>query len=817
MNNEEFKKAPPPASGKPPRVPYHWFYFLLMAMGIISALWLHGHPIYTVTVIGLLLPCSLAAYVPYKYFTRGQRFYAMVVFAVSAVVWGIFRLLEKEPVDKILIESICLLGLSFSFSPRRRDFGYMLLIAVLLLLYGSLLPRAIYLFIIPLAFVMGMMMLYGTRTNGLSGDPDLAVPVFRFSWGKIFLHLLLVVGLWAYIYSLFPKEDAKSSAGLFITSFRNQNESYMPPKVNEWFKREKVKSGNSGSIVQGGKPSTLGNQGQKVKTEKQDGMKSSGDGSGLPGKDLLFRVKCPVKLYWVGQLYDYYNGDLWTASEAMKRQRKLRKSEYYSRTIPQRITIEKWVSSVLFSAYRVDYITPDTVQQLPLDSNFFHYWFKEKSVLPALPFSYVAYSEVESTEVLKHRNRIWMEYVSPKIYLQLPSKEITPRVRSLAAHIIRNIDDPYKKAIALRDFLRNNYKYQMISKRTPAGREAVDFFLFELREGHCEYFASAMAVLARICGLPSRVATGFSPGNYNALTKMFDVHEYHAHAWTQVYIEKYGWLTLDATPPGSIISRTSPLAIGQWYDPFGNEWKVNPPELAMRTQELATPGWISGKKESEEDGEMSAADQLLYDLVMLPEKAGALIDKLASIYKKQNAKMFSFKKYFQNLRLKVENFFNSLKKRMFGMKLWLKKHWLGVGLGFAGVIIFLLLLPRIILFFLRRHDQRRCRRWLEEAGTHCELAPSRSIRFSYLTVRKSLELHCLQREKNIDLLDYAAIIISHYPQIGHDVLAVFFIYNQLEYSPVLPSSSQSRIALARAEKIHAALNAPEWKQQSAHQ
>ncbi len=797
--------------GHPPKVPYHWFYFMLMALGIISALWLHGHPIYTVTILGLLLPCSLANYIPYKYFSRNQRFFTMSLFALAAVGWGVFRFMAREQVDKLLIESICLLALCFSFSPRRRDFGYMLLIAVLLLLYGSLLPRAIYLFIIPIAFILGMLMIYGTRTNGLSRDPDLSVPVFRFSWGKIMLHMLLVIGLWIYFYSLFPKEDTHTSGGFFVTSFRNQNDSFLPPQITVWFKNEKVKRGNSGSIIQNGKPTSMGNQGQKVQSDKNEGMKSSGNGSGLPGKELLFRVKCAVKLYWVAQLYDQYNGDWWTASKAMKNQQKQRRSEYYSRSIPQHFTIEKWVSSVLFSAYRLDYITPDTTQDLALDNNFYHYWFKEKAVLPQLPFSYVAYSEVESTEVIKRRNSTWPEYIPPKNYLQLPEDEISPRIKSLTATITRGITDPYEKAIALRDFLRKNYKYQMISRRTPVGREAVDFFLFELREGHCEYFASALAVMSRVCKIPSRVATGFSPGNYNALTKTFEVHEYHAHAWTQIYIEKYGWLTFDATPPGNIISNTTPMALGRWYDPFGNEWRVNPPELAMRTQDLATPGWISGKKESDGNDEMSVADQLLYDAVMLPEKAGAMMDRLVEMFKKQNEKVFSFKKYFQDLRKNIERFFATMKARMFAMKRWLWAHWLGTTLWFIGIIFFLLSLPRLLLFGIRLHDKYRCRNWLEAAGADCDTAPSRSIHFSYLTVRKNLELHCLPREKNIDLLDYAAIIISRHPQLGNDVLAVFFIYNQLAYSPTLPTSAQARIALNRAAKIHELLNSTAWR------
>jgi len=793
--------------GVPQRMPFHWLYFILLLFGIVSSLWLHGHPVYTVVLIGLIIPCSLAGYIPYKYFTRNQRFYVMAGFALSGVAWGVFRLAEKVPIDKLLIESICLLALSFSFSPRRRDYGYILLIAVLLLLYGSLLPRAIYLYLVPMAFLLGMTMIYGTRPCGLSGDPDISAPVFRYSWGKILIHLGLVILLWMYFYALMPKDDSSSSSssGLFITSFRNQNETYMPPQITEWFKSEQVKSGSRGKIASGAKPTSLGHRGSKVKSDAKQGMKSSGNGASPPGKDLVFRVQCPVKLYRLGQIYDQYNGELWTASDVMTRQRKIRKNDCYSRSIPQRITIEKWVSSVLYSAYRADYIANDLLQKNIYESNFFQFKLKERSRPPAVPFSYVVYSEIESTEVIKRRNNMWMEYVRPTHYLQLPAAKITPRLRQLAAQLTDGITDPYRKAMTLRDYLRNNFKYEMLSQRTPPDREAVDYFLFELKAGHCEYFASSLAVLARLCNLPARVATGFSPGNYNALTKTFEVYEYHAHAWTQIYIEEFGWLTFDPTPPGFLITQTYPVALGRFYEPFGNEWKVNPPELAMRVQELATPGWISGKKE---DGEITETmlDKILYDVVMLPETVGAMMDRLMAAYDKKNDKGFSFKKFFHQIRTDMEKYFSRLKKRANDMKVWLEKHWLRTSLCLLGIIAFMLLLPRMICSGMRQFDLWRCRRWRQRAESSAATMPDQSILYSYRTVRKLLEHHRYPRERNVDLLDYAALILAHDRQLGVDVLAVFFIYNQLEYSQSPPTVSQARTALARLIRIDNSLH-----------
>ena len=182
----------------------------------------------------------------------------------------------------------------------------------------------------------------------------------------------------------------------------------------------------------------------------------------------------------------------------------------------------------------------------------------------------------------KRHDPAWLESLPKKHFLRLP-EDLSTRVTGLAGKITKGLHTPYEKAIALRDHLRNNYTYKLYAEKVPEGKESIEYFLFELKEGHCEYFASALTVLARSCGLPARVAVGFSPGNYNALTKLFEVHEYHAHAWSQIYIDQVGWLTFDAVPPGNIISDTLPAGLGLLRDPFGQDWKVTPPELADTT------------------------------------------------------------------------------------------------------------------------------------------------------------------------------------------------------------------------------------------
>jgi transglutaminase-like putative cysteine protease len=798
--NQEIRKAiRHDSAARPERVPYHPVYFLMVAVGITAALWQHGHPFYTLTLLALVIPCSLAAYVPYRYFPLFARRVMMSLITCSALAWGVLRLTQRVTPDKIMIECICLFILVFAFSPRAKNYGYMLLVSVLLLLYGALMPRSVYLLLIPVAFVLTMFMIYGSRINGLAGDPDLKVRVFKYNWGKILLHLLMVCGFWLYFYALMPAEEMKGE-GLFVTSFRNLYSSYFPPDVNEWFKNTQRRKGRNGPTTPGKNPVTAGKQGPKVPAKSKNGMQSSGKGAGPPGKDMVFRVKAPVKLYWLAQIYDYYDGDTWFATDKMTRQKHNHKN-IPTRPLKLEFIMEKWLSPVLYSAFRAEYYDLGSIMSTQVESNFYHSRFKDNQHFPAAPFAYGVNSIVYSEQVLRNRKNNWTEQLNKKHYLQLPGN-ISARVKKLAKDITENIKDPYEKAIALRNHLREKYAYKQESKAPPTGREAVDFFLFDLKEGHCEYYASALAVLARLNGLPTRVATGFSPGNYNALSKLFEVHEYHAHAWTQIFFEEYGWLTMDGTPPGYIVSRTTPFGMGVLGDPFGNEWKVRPPELAIRTQELATPD----PSQKTDGNDELFADKLLYDVVMLPETIGKLADSLISKLNIKKLENFSFGNAFRQLRKTLENVYRSLRNRLLNMLDWFKANIiLGILCAFA-VAMLMAIIPLIARALHRRYERYRCKKWLKNAREFHEKAPDKAIRNCYMATRKMLEINGFPRINNMDLIDYAAQLQRTHNELGSDALAVFFLYNQLEYSSFPATPAKAGTALKRSLHIAEVIN-----------
>jgi transglutaminase-like putative cysteine protease len=161
-------------------------------------------------------------------------------------------------------------------------------------------------------------------------------------------------------------------------------------------------------------------------------------------------------------------------------------------------------------------------------------------------------------------------------YLQLP-RELDPRIPDLARRSTASANNAYDKAMAMEAYLRRNYRYTLNLTGSPS-RDPLAHFLFESRAGHCEYFASAMAVMLRTIGIPSREVNGFLPGEYNDLGGDYIVRASDAHSWVEAYFPGSGWITFDPTPPGpdqdsGMFTRLNLYL--DWIQLTWNEWVVN--------------------------------------------------------------------------------------------------------------------------------------------------------------------------------------------------------------------------------------------------
>ena len=161
-------------------------------------------------------------------------------------------------------------------------------------------------------------------------------------------------------------------------------------------------------------------------------------------------------------------------------------------------------------------------------------------------------------------------------YLQLP--EVDPRVVDLTNQLTAGHDNVFDKARVVQNYLRSQFGYTL---DLPAVREEdpIASFLFDRREGHCEYFASSMAIMLRTQGIPTRIVNGFLTGEYNSISGNFIVRASDAHTWVEVFFPGVGWVEFDPTPPDpNAPVHTFWTTLSHYYDAFDlwwDEWVIN--------------------------------------------------------------------------------------------------------------------------------------------------------------------------------------------------------------------------------------------------
>jgi transglutaminase-like putative cysteine protease len=136
-------------------------------------------------------------------------------------------------------------------------------------------------------------------------------------------------------------------------------------------------------------------------------------------------------------------------------------------------------------------------------------------------------------------------------YLALPAN-LSKRIGELAHSWTDDKGTSIEKAAAIEDHLHRDFAYDLHSPSSGTP-EPVDHFLFESHRGHCEFFSTAMALMLRTVGVPSRNVTGFVGGTWNRFGRYYAVREGDAHSWVEVYIDDPvhpAWRTFDPTPPG---------------------------------------------------------------------------------------------------------------------------------------------------------------------------------------------------------------------------------------------------------------------------
>ena len=153
-----------------------------------------------------------------------------------------------------------------------------------------------------------------------------------------------------------------------------------------------------------------------------------------------------------------------------------------------------------------------------------------------------------------------------RYYLQVPEgmQRLMQLARTITAGKKRNIE----KAGAIEKYLRENYTYSLSTSEPPAGVSPIEYFLFDSRKGYCEHYATAMVLMLRTIGIPSRIVTGFYGGELNTYGAYIIVRQSDAHSWVEALIEKR-WKRFDPTPAVEV---RQPSAIDLYLDMLRMKW-----------------------------------------------------------------------------------------------------------------------------------------------------------------------------------------------------------------------------------------------------
>ncbi len=296
--------------------------------------------------------------------------------------------------------------------------------------------------------------------------------------------------------------------------------------------------------------------------------------------------------YWLGRTFDSFNGHEWSNARALASSGKaeprwgidLRRWNgpssrqeiellpgYGSRTL---IALETPVSFANAMARTVD--GSRRTQLLEVAGEEVH--FEEAST----GYTYEAKSGHSPPRSSEAENDL-----PPAGNLQLPPG-LDPRVRQLAQTIAGNETDPVQVAHRLEHYLKSQYRYGLSLPGEPA--DPLPDFLFVRKEGHCEQFATALAIMLRALGIPSRLATGFYGGE--RIRDRYVLRAGDAHAWTQLVLPGRPVLSLDATPEESRAMQANAMLdwILRSYETLSERWRSSVVDYSMRDQEELAHG-----------------------------------------------------------------------------------------------------------------------------------------------------------------------------------------------------------------------------------
>jgi len=293
----------------------------------------------------------------------------------------------------------------------------------------------------------------------------------------------------------------------------------------------------------------------------------SGDQSGATSSvDLRFRgrlgdapvmyVRTGAPAYWRGLVFDTYQNGVWTASNRSFRDlppyvppRLLPPAPARNQgTFVQTFRVLRTMPGVILAAYPIESLYAPVAA---LREDVYGTFHTPDQLRAGQTYSVVSYIPDLSPDALRTAE------TGSSPYGDNLAGGLSPRAADLAAQVTAGANNEFDTVMALTAYLQHNYRYTLDLGRVPTGQDPVDWFLFGVKSGYCEQFATAETLMLRSLGIPARLATGYATGEYDPVLNQSVVREHDAHAWVEVWFSGHGWVPVDPTPG------VSPLAVTQ--------------------------------------------------------------------------------------------------------------------------------------------------------------------------------------------------------------------------------------------------------------
>jgi transglutaminase-like putative cysteine protease len=295
----------------------------------------------------------------------------------------------------------------------------------------------------------------------------------------------------------------------------------------------------------------------------------AGDPSGATGSiDLHYRgrlgdtpvmyVRTGAPAYWRGLVFDTYQGGQWTASN-----RGYVELQPYvpPRLLPpappnnlgtfvQTFRVLRPLPGVISAAYPIQSLY---VPVAALRQDAYGTFRTPSSLRPGQTYSVVSYLPNLTAQELEKAP--FASGAPGGDYLD--DSALSQQARDLARQAVEgHTETQFATVMALTNYLQSTFQYSQQLGHVPAGRDPVDWFLFDVKIGYCEQFATAETLMLRSLGIPARLATGYSTGDYDPVLDQSVVRERDAHAWVEVWFPDHGWVPVDPSPGFSALAAT---------------------------------------------------------------------------------------------------------------------------------------------------------------------------------------------------------------------------------------------------------------------